>query len=125
MAERWTSRNYPNNDFMNKQFSIKLPILPALNLHPFRLCYRTVYVLSTTSCAVLFPYFNQVLGLVGALNFWPLAIYFPVEMFFKQRKVRAWSRTWMAFRALSFFCFLVTCMGFVGSLERIFSAKFR
>lgn len=127
MVERWTRRKYPNNNnngFVNKKFSIKIPILPAFQLNPFRLCFRTTYVLSTTYCAVLFPYFNQVLGLIGALNFWPFVIYFPLEMFFKQRKIRAWTRTWIAFRVLSFVCFVVTLMGCVGSLERIISAKF-
>ncbi|XP_038896753.1 probable amino acid permease 7 [Benincasa hispida] len=125
IVERWTRRNYPNNNvFMNRQSSIKLPMLPAFKLHPFRLCFRTAFVLSTTYCAVLFPYFNQVLGLIGALNFWPFAIYFPLEMFFKQRKIRAWTRTWIAFRVLSFVCFLVTVMGCIGSLERIISTKF-
>lgn len=126
MVERWTRRKYPNNNnngFVNKKFSIKIPILPAFQLNPFRLCFRTTYVLSTTYCAVLFPYFNQVLGLIGALNFWPFVIYFPLEMFFKQRKIRAWTRTWIAFRVLSFVCFVVTLMGCVGSLERIISAK--
>ena len=124
MVEKWATRKYPNNMFVTKQLSMKLPMLPRFQVHVFRVCFRTAYVLSTTCCAVLFPYFNQVLGLIGAFNFWPIAIYFPVEMFLKQRKIRAWTPTWIVFRVLSFLCLLVSVFGFLGSLERICNAKF-
>ena len=78
---------------------------------------------STTGIAMLFPYFNSVLGLLGALNFWPLTIYFPVEMYFVQKKVGAWTKKWIALQTFSFVCFLVTVVGFIGSLEAIISAK--
>ncbi|GAU13468.1 hypothetical protein TSUD_127650 [Trifolium subterraneum] len=73
--------------------------------------------------AILFPYFNQVLGVLGGINFWPLAIYFPVEMYFVQKKIEAWSTQWIVLRIFSFACFLVTMMGFIGSFEGIIRAK--
>ncbi|GFZ07580.1 amino acid permease 3 [Actinidia rufa] len=91
-AERLIAKKLPNNGFVNNTYSIKLPMLLVLELNLLRLCFRTAYVASTTGIALLFPYFNQVLGVLGALNFWPLAIYFPVEMYIVQRKIRAWSR---------------------------------
>jgi len=78
---------------------------------------------STTVIATVFPYFNQVLGLLGALNFWPLAIYFPVEMYFVQNKIEAWTRKWVVLRTFSFVCFLVSIVGLIGSIEGIVSAK--
>lgn len=80
-------------------------------------------MISTTGVAILFPYFNQVLGVLGAVNFWPLAIYFPVEMYFVQKKIGAWTRQWIVLRIFSFACFLVTLVGFVGSLEGIIREK--
>ncbi|KAI8007045.1 putative amino acid permease 7 [Camellia lanceoleosa] len=55
-------------------------MLPVFKLNVLQLCFRTTYVASTIGIALLFPYFNDVLGVLGALNFWPLAIYFPVEI---------------------------------------------
>ncbi|RHN67488.1 putative amino acid transporter, transmembrane domain-containing protein [Medicago truncatula] len=122
-ADRWFSKKYPNSGFVNDFHKVKLPLLPALEINLFRFCYRTSYVISTTGLAILFPYFNSVLGLLGAINFWPLAIYFPVEMYFVQKKVGAWTRKWIALRIFSFACFLVTMVGFVGSFEGIIREK--
>lgn len=71
----------------------------------------------------MFPYFNEVLGVLGALGFWPLTIYFPVEMYFVQNKIEAWSTKWIVLRTFSFVCLLVTVVSLVGSLEGIISEK--
>ncbi|KAL5548838.1 hypothetical protein UlMin_004069 [Ulmus minor] len=123
VVERWFTIKYPDSGFVNNFFGIKLPFLPGFRLNPFRLCFRTAFVVSTTGIAMLFPYFNQVLGVLGALNFWPLAIYFPVEMYFVQKKIGAWTRKWIVLRTFSFVCFLVTVVGFVGSIEGLITAK--
>ncbi|KAL0004446.1 hypothetical protein SO802_012007 [Lithocarpus litseifolius] len=77
-AEGWFAKKFPNGGFVNKFYTFKLPLLPGFQLNLLRLCFRTAYVISTTGIAMLFPYFNS-LGLLGALNFWPLTIYFLVE----------------------------------------------
>ncbi|MED6215946.1 putative amino acid permease 7 [Stylosanthes scabra] len=122
-VDRWCQRKYPNSEFVNKFYRLKLPKLPAFQVNLFRICFRTTYVVSTTGLGILFPYFNQVLGVLGAISFWPLAIYFPVEMYFVQKKVEAWSRKWIVLRIFSFVCFLVTVLGLIGSLQGIISAK--
>ncbi|KAM2046976.1 hypothetical protein ACFX1T_005699 [Malus domestica] len=123
VAERWSRKKYPSSGFVNNFYSIKVPLLPRFQVNPFRLCFRTVYVVSTTAIAMVFPYFNQVLGVLGALNFWPLAIYFPVEMYFVQKKIGAWTKTWVVLRTFSIACFLVTVVGVIGSVEGLISAK--
>ncbi|EXB51063.1 hypothetical protein L484_023766 [Morus notabilis] len=123
VVERWLGKKFPNSGFVNNFYNLKLPFLPPVQLNPLRLCFRTAYVVSTTGIAVLFPYFNQVLGVLGALNFWPLAIYFPVEMYFIQKKIRPWTRKWFVLRTLSFVCLLVTVVGLIGSFEGLISAK--
>ncbi|KHN31711.1 Putative amino acid permease 7 [Glycine soja] len=124
-VDRWASRKFPNSGFVNNFYKVKLPLLPGFQLNLFRFCFRTTYVISTTGLAIFFPYFNQILGVLGAINFWPLAIYFPVEMYFVQNKIAAWSSKWIVLRTFSFACFLVTGMGLVGSLEGIVSAKLK
>ncbi|CAI9088989.1 OLC1v1023466C1 [Oldenlandia corymbosa var. corymbosa] len=91
-AEKWIAKKLPDSGVVNKNYTLKLPMLPAAELNGLRLCFRTTYVVSTTALAMLFPYFNQVLGVLGALNFWPLAIYFPVEMYLSGRGGRGRSR---------------------------------
>ncbi|PSR96428.1 Amino acid permease [Actinidia chinensis var. chinensis] len=122
-AERLIAKKLPNNGFVNNTYSIKLPMLLVLELNLLRLCFRTAYVASTTGIALLFPYFNQVLGVLGAHNFWPLAIYCPVEMYIVQRKIRAWSRMWVVLQSFKAVCLLVTIMAFVGSVEGLVSSN--
>ena len=122
-ADRWCSRKFQDSHFANKTYIVKLPLIPGYELNLFRLCFRTVYVISTTGIAILFPYFNQVLGVLGAINFWPLAIYFPVEIYLQQRQIGAWTKQWILLRMFSFVCFLVTVMGLVGSIQGIISQK--
>ncbi|OWM85939.1 hypothetical protein CDL15_Pgr012189 [Punica granatum] len=119
-VDRWASRKFPNSRFLN-DYSFRF--LPRFKVNLFRICFRTLYVMSTTAIAILFPYFNSVIGVLGALNFWPLSIYFPVEMYFAQRKVRAWSREWILLWAFSCFCLLVSAMGFIGSLTELIIEK--
>ncbi|KAJ4823379.1 hypothetical protein Tsubulata_021741, partial [Turnera subulata] len=116
-VERWFSRKFPSNWLMNDLYSFKFPMFPPLRVNLFRLCFRTAYVASTTAIAMVFPYFNQVLGVLGAVNFWPLSVYFPVEMYFAQKKIRAWTSKWIALRAFSFAGFLVTVAGLIGSIQ--------
>jgi hypothetical protein len=72
-----------------------------------------------TGLAVVFPYFNEVLGLLGALTFLPLVIYLPVEMYCMQRRVKAWTPTWVALQAFSVVCFAVGTFAFVGCVEGV------
>ncbi|XP_034889215.1 probable amino acid permease 7 isoform X1 [Populus alba] len=118
IAEKW-----PNIQFTHINPNSKLPWFPTFQINLPRLCLRTTYVISTTTIAVIFPYFNQVIGVMGGLNFWPLTIYFPVEMYFKQRKIEAWTTKWIMLRAYTIFCLLVTAFALIGSIEGLISAK--
>ncbi|KAK7301852.1 hypothetical protein RJT34_12728 [Clitoria ternatea] len=122
-AEKCFSRRFSNSGFVNDFHKLKLPLLPCLQINLFRICFRTVFVISTTAIAILFPYFNQVLGVLGAINFWPLAIFFPIEMYIVQKNIAAWSSKWIVLRTFSVACFLVNVIGLVGSLEGIIRAK--
>ncbi|XP_024968130.1 probable amino acid permease 7 [Cynara cardunculus var. scolymus] len=124
-VERWFSERHPDSRFVNEFYTLNLPSLPAFQVNLFRLCFRSLYVVTTTAIAMLFPYFNQVLGVLGALSFWPLTIYFPVEMYFVQRNIAPWTRKWVALRSFSIACFLVSALAFIGSLEGLVSARFQ
>ncbi|PKA49179.1 putative amino acid permease 7 [Apostasia shenzhenica] len=123
--ERWFSEKFPTACFRNDFHSINLPLLNSWKINLFRICFRTLYVASTTGIAMLFPYFNQVLGVLGAVNFWPLAVYFPVEMYFVQRKIAPWTSKWIVLRVFSVVCLLVSMFALIGSIEGIFSQKLK
>ncbi|KAH9652572.1 Aa trans domain-containing protein [Citrus sinensis] len=121
--EKWICEKFPENGFLNNEFFLKPPLMPAFRWNPLRLCFRTVYVVSVTAIAMSFPYFNQVLGVIGGVIFWPLTIYFPVEMYLKQMNIEAWTRKWVMLRVFSYVCFIVSTFGLVGSIQGIISAK--
>lgn len=124
LVDKYLADQFPRSSFINRNYTVKLPLAPALSLNLERLCFRTVYVASTTAVAMIFPYFNQVLGVLGTINFWPLSIYFPVEMWLRQKSIRPWSTEWTIFRSFSIFCFLINVFVFAGSIEGIVAARF-
>lgn len=124
MVDTWLEDQFPESSFLHRNYTLKLPLFPPCSLNIVRLCFRTTYVVSTTAVAMVFPYFNQVLGVLGTINFWPLAIYFPVEMCLRQKNIMPWTTEWIFFRSFSIVCLLVTVFIFAGSIEGIVSAKF-
>uniref|UniRef100_A0A0D6R375 Amino acid transporter transmembrane domain-containing protein n=1 Tax=Araucaria cunninghamii TaxID=56994 RepID=A0A0D6R375_ARACU len=118
-GEGWFSSNWPNNSFINSQRGISIPLIGSYNIKFFNLCWRTAIVLSTTGIAILFPYFNNVLGILGSINFWPLTIYFPVTMYIVKNKFQRWSLRWTLLQTFSFICLLVSLATAAGSIEGI------
>ncbi|CAL5054626.1 unnamed protein product [Urochloa decumbens] len=113
---------FADRHFGGAAFDVKLPGT-ARRVNAFRLCFRTAFVAATTALAVWFPYFNEVIGLLGAFTFWPLAIYFPVEMYLTRNKVEPWSRQWLAIHAFSSVCFLICVFASVGSAVGVFGSE--
>ncbi|CAA6670760.1 unnamed protein product [Spirodela intermedia] len=95
---------------------------PFCRVNLLRVCLRTAYVALTTVAAMVFPYFNEFLAVTGAFCFWPLMVYFPVEMSLAQRKTRAWTGRWVGLRSFSLACFLVSAVALVGSVQGLVSS---
>lgn len=118
-VERWFAEKFPNSRLLDKSYSFKLPFSSVLRTNRFQLCYRTLYVVTATAIAMIIPYFNSVLGVLGAFNFWPISVYFPVQMYCAQKGITPWSRGWIVLTAFSALGFLVTVVGTIGSLEQL------
>lgn len=73
----------------------------------------------TTLLAMLLPFFNDVVGILGALGFWPLTVYFPLEMYIAQNKIRSWTTRWIGLQMLSMACLLVSIAAAVGSVAGV------
>ncbi|KAI3466376.1 hypothetical protein Pfo_023039 [Paulownia fortunei] len=118
--EKLFVNKFPNNRFVHGN----LKQMPVLRLNPMRLCLRTAYVGLTTGFAILFPYFNQVVGVAGAINFWPVVVYFPVEMYLVQKNIGPWTSKSIILRIYCFITLLVILFAFVGSIKGLITARF-
>ncbi|XP_044470587.1 amino acid permease 3-like [Mangifera indica] len=116
--EKLASTNFPESKFITKEIKIRIPGLRHYdcNVGLFRLVWRSCFVVTTTVIAMLVPLFNDVLGILGALIFWPLTVYFPIEMFIAQKKIEKWSSKWIFSRLLSVFCLFISIVAGVGSI---------
>ncbi|KAF5749056.1 amino acid permease 4-like [Tripterygium wilfordii] len=83
------------------------------------LVWRTVFVIITTVISMVLPFFNDVAALLGALGFWPLTVYFPVEMYIAQKKIPRWSTRWVCLQTLSMVCLMISIAATVGSIAGV------
>ncbi|CAM8939597.1 unnamed protein product [Rhodiola kirilowii] len=71
---------------------------------------------------MILPFFSDVVGLLGALGFWPLTVFFPIEMFIVQMKIRRWSIRWISLQIMSMSCLAVSLMAASGAIYSISKA---
>lgn len=122
-VENWFRFRFPDSEFVNHTYILKLPLLPAFELNFLSLSFRTAYVASTTVIAMIFPYFNQILGVLGSIIFWPLTIYFPVEIYLSQSSTVSWTTKWVLLRTFSIFGFLFGLFTLIGCIKGIVTEK--
>ncbi|XP_020573673.1 amino acid permease 3-like [Phalaenopsis equestris] len=120
-VEKWANRAWPDSKFISKEIRIPLSSTKSYKLNLFRLVWRSAFVVLTTVISMLLPFFNDVVGLLGAIGFWPLTVYFPVEMYIVQKQVRQWSLRWVCLKMLSFACLVISLAAAVGSVAGIVS----
>ncbi|KAL7082564.1 hypothetical protein ACP275_14G107100 [Erythranthe tilingii] len=111
-VEKWSNEKWPENKFITGEYSVC-----GLKLSLFRLIWRTLYVIFTTVFAMLFPFFNDFVGLLGAASFWPLTVYFPIEMYIARAKIPRFSFMWIWMQILSGICLVITLLAAAGSIE--------
>ncbi|KAI3789144.1 hypothetical protein L2E82_01932 [Cichorium intybus] len=111
-VENWSHRKWPESGIVNKDYTVG-----CFRINSFRLVWRSTYVILATLVAMIFPFFNEFLALIGSMTFWPLTVYFPIEMYISQVKLRRNSFTWIWLKALSFVCLLVSLLAAVGSIR--------
>ncbi|XP_065881101.1 amino acid permease 3-like [Euphorbia lathyris] len=118
-VEKAANQRYPDSDFITKDIKIPIPGFKPLNLNLFRLVWRSIFVVLTTVISMLLPFFNDIVGLLGALGFWPLTVYFPVEMYIAQMKIPKWSTRWLCLQILSGACLIITIAAAAGSIAGV------
>ncbi|KAD1287137.1 hypothetical protein E3N88_43055 [Mikania micrantha] len=116
-VETCSKRKWPQNKLVTEDF-----ILCGYSINMFRLAWRTSYVIVTTIIAMIFPFFNDFVGLLGACTFWPLSVYFPIEMYISQAKIRKYSFTWIWMQILSLACLIVSLVAAIGSTRGLITS---
>ena len=114
-AENWVVAMWPSRQFL----TYELKISKSLKLNLFRLIWRTTFVVFTTLVSMLLPFFNDILGLLGASAFWPLTVYFPISMHISQNQLKPWTTKWIGLQALSLISLLVSLAAGLGSIAGI------
>ncbi|CAK7344755.1 unnamed protein product [Dovyalis caffra] len=115
--EKWIESRWPTSH-LNKSYTIRFPWSRkgSLQWTITRLFLRTIFVVFTTAVAMMFPFFNAILGLLGSISFWPLTVYFPISMYIVQAKIKRGSCHWIGLQALGFVCLIVTVVSGIGSV---------
>ncbi|KAK1276691.1 Amino acid permease 6 [Acorus gramineus] len=127
LNERYVASRWPDARFIRAEFAVRAPPFasetqkPLFRLSLSNLVLRTALVALTTLVAMLIPFFNAVLGLIGAFAFWPLSVYFPVSMHVARAKIGRGSARWVALQGLSAVCLMVSVGAGVGSVADIVS----
>lgn len=111
-VEEKCGRRWPQSKFINGEFKWR-----SLRVSAFRLVWRSVYVVFTTLVAMLLPFFNDFVGLLGALSFWPLTVFFPIEMYMVRAKIPRCSCQGFLLQILSGFCLLASLLAGAGSVR--------
>ncbi|XP_027941736.1 amino acid permease 3-like [Vigna unguiculata] len=117
--ENNAAQKFPESDFVTKEFEVHIPGCRPFKFNLFRLVWRTSFVICCTVIAMVVPFFNDIAGLIGAIGFWPLTVYFPVEMYIVQTNIPKWSTKWICLQMLSGLCCLLTIVAAIGSFTAV------
>ncbi|KAM3688663.1 hypothetical protein ACJW31_10G168200 [Castanea mollissima] len=116
MLELWASMRCPNSKFVAVEYPLNIGKI-RFSINFLKLIWRTIFVVIITVLAMAMPFFNEMLSLLGAIAFWPVAVYFPVEMYIAQKKIRKRTFRWFGLQILSSFCFLVSLAAACGAIQ--------
>ena len=83
----------------------------------FRFALRTSYVVAGTLVTCAIPSLSIILGLAGALAFWPATVLFPIEAYLRVFKPRPAVKT--SLRGLNILCALLTVAVAVSGVQQI------
>ncbi|KAI3508946.1 hypothetical protein L1887_23968 [Cichorium endivia] len=116
-VESKCSDKWPESSFIHVERPVKLPLLPEFEINLFRLVWRTIYVMITALIAMIFPFFNSFLGLIGAAAFYPLTVYFPIAMYISRAGISKYSFKWMWLKTIDWTCLVVSLAAAIGSIQ--------
>ncbi|PRQ27566.1 putative amino acid transporter, transmembrane domain-containing protein [Rosa chinensis] len=115
IVELLARRRWPKSNFITKENLVILGKM-KFNINMFRLTWRTSFVVLVTVIAMAMPFFTDMLALLGAIGYWPLIVYVPIEMHIVQNKIQKQTLRWFGLQLLSFLCLLLSLAAASGSI---------
>ncbi|WMV31093.1 hypothetical protein MTR67_024478 [Solanum verrucosum] len=120
-VEKTAAERYPDSIIIMKEIDIPIPGCKPFKLNFFRLIWRTIFVIFTVLISMLMPFFNDIVGILGAFGFWPLTVYFPVKMYIVEKNITKWSGRWICLQLLSGACLAISIAAAAGSFAGLVS----
>lgn len=119
MVESWATRKWPKSKLVTEEYAINIGIKRRymFRLNLFRLIWRSSFVILATLVALIMPFFNDILAFLGAMGYWPLTVFFPIEMYIANNKIRKWSWRWLCLELINTSCLLVAVAASCGSIQ--------
>ncbi|KAL2653681.1 hypothetical protein R1flu_021809 [Riccia fluitans] len=119
VKERW-----PEVSFLYHEQKVKIPHTNLkFTVSRFRLVWRSIFVVLVTIVASAIPFFNDINGLIGAISFFPLTVYFPTALFMnscgKAGRPECSRRIRLGIWVLRLVSGFITLAAVVGSVEGI------
>lgn len=105
-------------------YTINVPVFKqvSISFSFSKLVLRSIIILTTTLVTMMVPFFNAILGLLGAISFWPMTVYFPISMHIAQKKIIRGTPKCLFLQSLSIFCLVTSLAVAVGSAVDIASS---
>ncbi|KAL0330387.1 UNVERIFIED_CONTAM: Amino acid permease 1 [Sesamum radiatum] len=106
-----------NQIFVNAEYSVGFCRSQRFSVNFLRLIWRSSFVILATLVASVMPFFNDILAFLGAMGYWPLTVYFPIEIYIAKNNIRRWSRRWLGLQLINSVCLLVAVAAACGSIQ--------
>ncbi|XP_031255164.1 amino acid permease 8-like [Pistacia vera] len=117
-VESRASMMWPNSKFIGHEYPLNISKIKSMfSVNLFRLSWRTIFVVMATVISMALPFFNEVLALLGAIGYWPLTVYFPVEMYIVRKNFKRGSIKWLSLQLLNVVCLLAAMAALCGSIQ--------
>ncbi|KAK6945945.1 Amino acid transporter, transmembrane domain [Dillenia turbinata] len=117
IVEKKCAEKWPESGFIMNTYPIHIPMCGKPEFNLFHLVWRSAYVAVMSLVAIILPFFNDFVGLMGALAFWPLTVFLPIEMYIARQKLRRFSVPWICLQTLSMLCLIVSILATVASIN--------
>ncbi|CAL0333012.1 unnamed protein product [Lupinus luteus] len=109
IVETLAGKRWPDSSFIKREYHMRICNI-KFSINIFRLVWRTMFVVVVTVLAMAMPFFNEMLALLGAMAFWPLVIYFPIQVVIAKEKVKKGTLRWFWLQTLNL-VFLMVSLG--------------
>lgn len=70
----------PLFEFLQRQMASVKAFPPWVASVAFRIVFRSAYVAFVAFISVCLPFFSDIVGLIGAIGFWPATVFYPIEV---------------------------------------------